>query len=103
MTPTDVVRDLERVTAALPSAEDRPGQKQMASAVANAIAAKRHLVVQAGTDTGKSAAYLVPAIASGQRVVIVTATKALQDQLASKDLPLVEANLGRPFEWAVLK
>ncbi len=103
MTSSDVVRDLERVTAALPSAEDRPGQKQMAQAIDDALSKGRHLIVQAGTGTGKSAAYLVPAITSGKRVVVVTATKALQDQLATKDLPFIETHLGRPFEWAVLK
>ena len=53
------------------------------------MAEGRHLVVQAGTGTGKSLAYLIPAALSGQRVVVATATKALQDQLATKDLPLV--------------
>ena len=64
-----------------------------------------HLVVQAGTGTGKSLAYLVPAALSGKKVVVATATKALQDQLAEKDLPLVEAGLGlpAPLDFAVLK
>jgi ATP-dependent DNA helicase DinG len=94
---------LDRVTAALPAAEDRPGQRQMAEAVTNAIAKRRHLVVQAGTGTGKTLGYLVPALLAGTRVVVATATKALQDQLAGKDLPFLEQHLGRPFEWAVLK
>lgn len=75
----------------------------MASAVAEAIAAKRHLLVQAGTGTGKSWAYLVPAILSGTKTVVATATKALQDQLAGKDLPFLAEHLGHPFEYAVLK
>ena len=103
MSDHDAVRDLERVTAALAVAEDRPGQKQMAAAVAGAISSGRHLVVQAGTGTGKSAAYLIPAVTSGRRVVVVTASKALQDQLATKDLPFIAQHLGKPFEWAVLK
>jgi ATP-dependent DNA helicase DinG len=100
---TDVDRALERVTAALPDAEERPGQHQMAKAVAGGIVAGRHVIVQAGTGTGKSLAYLVPAILSGRRVVVSTATKALQDQLAGKDLPFLTEHLGQPFEFAVLK
>jgi ATP-dependent DNA helicase DinG len=98
-----VVRDLERVTSALPSPEDRPGQKQMARAIAETIGTGRHLVVAAGTGTGKSAAYLVPALRSGKKVMVVTATKALQDQLAGKDLPFLSAHLNQPVTWAVLK
>ena len=98
---------LEIATSALPRAESRPGQRTMAEAVEEAIAEGRHLVVQAGTGTGKTLAYLVPAILSGKRTVVATATKTLQDQLASKDLPfLVETLrdfLGREFTWAVLK
>jgi ATP-dependent DNA helicase DinG len=94
---------MERVVAALGAGEDRPGQREMAEAVAASIAQDRHLVVQAGTGTGKSLAYLVPAVLSGKRVVVATATKALQDQLADKDLPFLEKHLGTPFEFAVLK
>ena len=94
---------LSAVTGALPAAEERPGQQEMALAVADAIATGKHLVVQAGTGTGKTLGYLVPAIVAGKRVVVATATKALQDQLAAKDLPFLEAHLGIPFDWAVLK
>jgi len=94
---------LARVTAALTNAEDREGQQQMAEMVASAIASKRHLVVQAGTGTGKTLAYLVPAIQADARVVVATATKALQDQLANKDLPFLAEHLGTDFDWAVLK
>jgi ATP-dependent DNA helicase DinG len=101
---TDRLRSaLATVTAALPAAEDRPGQQQMAAAVDEAIAHGKHLIVQAGTGTGKTLGYLVPAVLKGKRVVVATATKALQDQLAAKDLPFLEAHLGRPFDWAVLK
>ncbi len=76
----------------------------MASLVEQAIENKRHLVVQAGTGTGKTLAYLVPALTSGSpSVVVATATKALQDQLASKDLPFLGEHLGIDFDWAVLK
>ncbi|MFZ9628689.1 MAG: ATP-dependent DNA helicase, partial [Ilumatobacteraceae bacterium] len=72
-------------------------------AVSDAIVGQRHVVVQAGTGTGKTIGYLVPAIMSGRRTVVATATKALQDQLADKDLPFLQEHLGRPFEWAVVK
>jgi ATP-dependent DNA helicase DinG len=77
----------------------------MAEAVAVAIAEGKHLVVQAGTGTGKSLAYLLPAVRSGQRVVVATATKALQDQLATKELPFLASQLPErpPFSFAVLK
>ena len=94
---------LAKVTAALPHGEARPGQADMAEAVARAVEGGRHLVVQAGTGTGKSLAYLVPTVLSGRTTVIATATKALQDQLATKDLPFLAAHLDAPFEWAVLK
>lgn len=95
---------MDRATAALAGGgEDRPGQRQMARAVAASLASGRHLVVQAGTGTGKSLAYLVPAILSGRRVVVATATKALQDQLATHDLPLLRRALRHKFSYAVLK
>jgi len=75
----------------------------MTVAVAEAINTKKHLLAQAGTGTGKSWAYLVPAILSGQRTVVATATKALQDQLAGKDLPFLTEHLNHPFTFAVLK
>ena len=95
---------LARVTAKLTGGgETRPGQVTMAEAVARAIKTNRHLVVQAGTGTGKSLGYLVPALMSGARVVVSTATIALQDQLAAKDLPFLEKTLGVPFTFALLK
>ncbi|MEN9504413.1 MAG: hypothetical protein RI958_339, partial [Actinomycetota bacterium] len=99
----DVAAVLRRITAQLPGSEDRPGQIRMAGLVGQALRAGRHLVVQAGTGTGKTLAYLVPAIVVGKRCVVATATKALQDQLAAKDLPYLHEHLDTPFEWAVLK
>jgi len=99
----DIQSALAKVVAALPAAEERPGQQQMAVAVSDAIASGKHLIVQAGTGTGKTMGYLVPAVLTGKRIVVATATKALQDQLASKDLPFLEAHLGKPFDWAILK
>ena len=97
------VSALATVTAALPAAEDRPGQQEMVRAVAAALRNGRHVIVQAGTGTGKTMGYLVPAVLAGASVVVATATKALQDQLASKDLPFLDEHLGHSFEWAVLK
>jgi len=95
---------LARIVAGLPSGgEERPGQEEMAAAVAKAIRTGTHLVIQAGTGTGKSLAYLAPASQSGRTVVVATATKALQDQLATKDLPLVARSVEGPFSFAVLK
>ena len=95
---------LRRVVTELPGGgEVREGQLEMARRVADAIRDRRHLVIRAGTGTGKTLGYLIPAILSGERVVVATATKALQDQLAAKDLPFLQCHLGRPFEFAVLK
>lgn len=98
-----LARTLATVTSALPAAEDRPGQRQMAEAIERALASGRHLIVAAGTGTGKTIGYLVPAVLAGKRVVVATATKALQDQLAGKDLPFLTEHLPQPFDWAVLK
>ncbi len=97
------IESLARLTAATPGGERREPQEAMTRAVADAIADRRHLLAQAGTGTGKSWAYLVPAILSGKRTVVATATKALQDQLAGKDLPFLTEHLGHPFTFAVLK
>lgn len=94
---------LEKATGALAGCEERPSQKAMAEAVGQSIREQRHLIVQAGTGTGKSLAYLVPILARGVRAVVSTATKALQDQLATRDLPKLAESLGAPFEFAVLK
>jgi ATP-dependent DNA helicase DinG len=103
-TPSTVADALQRVTSALPGGgEARRGQVEMADAVASAMLEHRHLIVQAGTGTGKSLAYLVPALLLGEKVVVATATKALQDQLAGKDLPFLASHLGIPVDFAVLK
>ena len=94
---------LEAITDAMPAGEVREGQLEMAEAVARAVVDGRHLVAEAGTGTGKTFAYLVPAILSGRKVVVATATKALQDQLAGKDLPFLAEHLDTPFAFAVLK
>jgi ATP-dependent DNA helicase DinG len=76
-----------------PAYEFRRGQLQMAEAVELALKEKRHLIVEAGTGTGKTLAYLVPAIRSGKRVIISTGTKNLQEQLFYKDVPFLETAL----------
>ena len=86
-----------------PHFKPRSGQTEMAVAVAQAISGKQALVVEAGTGVGKTFAYLVPALLSGQRVLISTATKTLQDQLFSRDLPRLSAALGLPVKIALLK
>ncbi len=92
-----------RLQELVPGYESRPGQLTMAAAVERALATDGVLICEAGTGTGKTLAYLIPAILSGRRVVISTATRALQDQLLNKDIPLAERALGRPTSAAVLK
>jgi len=74
--------------------EYRPGQLEMARAVEQALKDRRHLIVEAGTGTGKTLAYLLPALRTGQRVIVSTGTKALQDQLYFRDIPFLESLLG---------
>ena len=81
----------------------RHGQTEMAQAVADAIAERSVLVVEAGTGVGKTYAYLVPALLSGERVLLSTATKTLQDQLYARDLPRLTQALGLPLRMALLK
>jgi ATP-dependent DNA helicase DinG len=88
---------------ALPEYEPRPEQAALAGAVERALATGEHLVAEAGTGVGKSLAYLLPALESGQRVVVATATKALQEQLLHQDVPIAARALGRELTVAVLK
>src|SRR4051812_2504475 len=91
------------LAAALPAFEPRREQAVLAAAVERALATGEHLVAEAGTGTGKSLGYLIPALESGQRVVVATATKALQEQLLAKDVPAAARALGRDVDVAVLK
>jgi ATP-dependent DNA helicase DinG len=88
---------------ALPDFRFRRQQLRMAERIADALAQRSSLIVEAGTGTGKTFAYLVPALLSGARVLISTGTRTLQDQLYTKDLPLVSAAIGRPARVALLK
>ena len=107
MREREIVELLRKVTDTLPNTEERQGQNDMAMAVSSAVNTNRHLIVQAGTGTGKTLGYLVPLIASGKRIVVSTYTKALQDQLAAHDLPqlipILERELDRTITWSVLK
>jgi ATP-dependent DNA helicase DinG len=104
---TPTVTEVLAVAVKALGGEERPGQIQMAEAVARAMATGEHLLVQAGTGTGKSLGYLVPALLHDNRVVVATATLALQHQLVERDIPaLVEAVspvLHRTPSYAVLK
>jgi len=91
------------LAAALPGFRFRPQQLAMAEAVANAIASRGALIAEAGTGTGKTFAYLVPALLYGGKVIVSTGTKTLQDQLFQRDLPLVRDALKVPVTLALLK
>ena len=91
------------LSRAQPHFQPRTGQTGMALAVAETIVRGGALVVEAGTGIGKTFAYLVPALLSGERVLVSTATKALQDQLFTRDLPVLVAALGLPLRAALLK
>src|SRR5204862_5304204 len=105
-----LVEAVQRVFAAdgplartLPEFEPRSGQVEMASAVARAIETGGVLLAEAGTGTGKTLAYLVPAILSRQRVLISTGTKNLQEQIYFKDIPALAGALGVPFTATYMK
>src|ERR1700733_10368028 len=86
-----------------PNYEFRAGQVEMAEAVESALADKRHLIVEAGTGTGKTLAYLVPALLSGKRIVVSTGTKNLQEQLFFKDIPFLQQHFDRPLQVCYMK
>lgn len=86
-----------------PNYEFRAGQLEMAEAIEAALADKQHLIVEAGTGTGKTLAYLVPSILSGKRVVISTGTKNLQEQLYTKDIPFLQSLFEEPLRVCYMK
>ena len=91
------------LASSIPGYRLRPQQLEMAERIAAAIAGNKVLVAEAGTGTGKTFAYLVPALLSGGKVIVSTGTKNLQDQLFSKDIPTVRKVLGSPVQVALLK
>ena len=86
-----------------PNYEFRPGQLEMAEAVEAAFKDRKHLIVEAGTGTGKTLAYLVPAILSGRRILVSTGTKNLQEQLFFKDIPFLQQHFDRPLAVCYMK
>ncbi len=104
---SDRLREVLHASVEAVAGEDRPGQIEMAEAVANALKTGEHLLVQAGTGTGKSLGYLVPALLHDKRVVIATATLNLQHQLVQRDIPALKtaanATLGQTPHYAVVK
>jgi len=88
---------------ALTGFEARPGQLQMSKLIERGFLESAHTIVEAGTGVGKSLAYLVPALRSGKKIVVSTATIALQEQLVRKDIPLVVEALGLPARVELLK
>lgn len=110
MTQPDPAAELDRIFApggplsrAIPDYRPRAQQQAMAARIAGAIRARQVLVVEAGTGTGKTVAYLVPALLAGGKVIVSTGTKPLQDQLFHRDLPAVRAGLGVAASAALLK
>ncbi len=102
-TPDDVLGPDGLLARALPGFEWRPAQLALARQVGQVMAQGGVLLAEAGTGTGKTLAYLVPAVLSGRRVVVSTGTRALQDQLANKDLPLLRGALPGGVSSAILK
>jgi ATP-dependent DNA helicase DinG len=99
----DVLGPAGPLARTLPGYTTRTQQVAMAEHVAAALEQRTQLIVEAGTGTGKTFAYLVPALLSGRRIIVSTGTRALQDQLFHRDLPMVCSALGRPVRVALLK
>lgn len=91
------------LASVIPGYESRPQQLEVAQEVGRAISQGQSLVAEAGTGTGKTLAYLVPALASGLRVVLSTGTRNLQEQILERDIPLLEQAVGAPFDVQVMK
>ena len=99
----EIFTDSGSLAQSLPTFESRPAQRQMAEAVAGTLEHGGVLLVEAGTGTGKTLAYLVPAILSGQRVLVSTGTKNLQEQIYFKDLAVLREALDVPFTATYMK
>ena len=103
MDTTEFFSDNGPLSTVISGYQARSAQVEMATAIADAIDKQQHLIAEAGTGTGKTFAYLVPAILSGKKAIISTGTKNLQDQLFNKDLPIIRKALKVPFIAALLK
>jgi len=103
LSATDLLGPEGPLARGLERYENRPGQLRMAEAIERALADERILLTEAGTGTGKTLAYLVPAILSGKKVVVSTATRALQEQIFFKDLPTLREALGVDFTATLMK
>jgi ATP-dependent DNA helicase DinG len=101
--PSDILGPDGPLAGSVPGFAPRPQQQEMAEAVAAAIDCHGTLIAEAGTGTGKTFAYLVPALLSGHKVLISTGTRTLQDQLFHRDLPVIRKALQRPVHAALLK
>ena len=102
-TPTDVLADEGPLSELIEGYSVRQQQIEMAEAISAALENSESLICEAGTGTGKTFAYLIPAILSGRKTIVSTGTKHLQDQLFQKDLPLVQSAIGTPVNVALLK
>src|SRR6266568_4090143 len=106
-TRTATARDFFKRHGALskwhPNYEFRAGQLEMAEAVESALQDRKHLIVEAGTGTGKTLAYLIPAILSGRRIVVSTGTKNLQEQLFFKDIPFLQKHFKHKLNVCYMK
>ncbi|MHB8354396.1 MAG: ATP-dependent DNA helicase, partial [Burkholderiales bacterium] len=100
---TRIFGDAGPLARSLPAYRVRSGQIDLAQAIHSAILANRSLIAEAGTGTGKTFAYLVPALLSGGKVIVSTGTKTLQDQLFNRDIPTLRAALHVPVTVALLK
>lgn len=103
MSPTTFAQAEINLAQSLSGYESRAQQQDLARAIEHSIQTKTHLLAEAPTGVGKSLAYLIPAILSNKRVIVSTATKALQNQLWDKDLPFLQEHLGVNFSAALLK
>ncbi len=103
LTPADILGEHGPLARAIQGYTPRPAQQAMAQAITAAIEARQTLITEAGTGTGKTFAYLVPALLSGRKVIISTGTRNLQDQLFHRDLPVVRDVLAVPVSVCLLK
>ena len=99
----DIFGSSGSLAESLPGFSYREAQERMATLVMSSLESGQHAAIEAGTGIGKTFAYLLPVLLSGRRAIISTGTKTLQDQLFSRDLPLLGAIIGRPMEVALLK